>query len=56
MSSLAIKVSLEKALELQVTCESCHKTTFSMFESFAFEFQGTIFDILLNSSKSFVRL
>ena len=53
MSSLAIKVSSEKALELQLTCASHHKMTFSKFKSFACAFQGTIFDILLNSSKTF---
>ena len=34
-SSLAIEVSSEKALELQLTCESHHKMTFSEFDSFA---------------------
>ena len=53
MSSLAIEVSSEKALELQLTCKSLHKVTFSKFESFACAFQRTIFDILLNSLKSF---
>ena len=35
MSSLATEVSFEKALELQLTCESLHMMTFSKFESFA---------------------
>ena len=51
MSSLAVEVSSEKPLELQLTCESHHETIFSEFESFGFVFQGTIFDILINSSK-----
>ena len=46
-SFLAIKVSSEKALEYQLTCESFHKTTFLKFDSFACAFQGAIFDILL---------
>ena len=44
MGSLAIEISSEKALELQLTCESCHKMTFSKFDSFTCAFQGTIFD------------
>ena len=51
MSSLAIKVSSEKALDLHLACKSRHKMTFFKFESFACTFQGTMFDILLNSSK-----
>ena len=34
-SSLAINLSSEIALELQLTSESCHKQTFSKFESIA---------------------
>ena len=45
MSFLIIEVTSEKALELQLTCESCHKMTFSRFDPFAYAFQGTIFDI-----------
>ena len=52
---LATKVSSEKALELQLTCETCHMMIFSKFGSFACAFQGTIFDILLNILKSFTR-
>ena len=33
-NSLAIEVSSEKALELQLTCEIHHKTTFSKSDSF----------------------
>ena len=52
-SSLAIKISSEIALKLQLTSESCYKQTFSKFESIACTFQGTIFDILLNILKRF---
>ena len=45
MSSLAIEVSSEKALELQFTCESHHKVTFLNLDSFACALQRTIFDI-----------
>ena len=51
MSSLTTKVSSEKALQLQLTCESQHKTTLSKFESFACIFQGTIFNILVFKTK-----
>ena len=44
MSSLVIKVSPEKAMELQLNCENHHKKIFSKFESFACAFQGTITD------------
>ena len=37
-SSLAIKVSSEKALELRLGSDSHHKTTFSKFESFGCAF------------------
>ena len=44
MSSLVIKISSEKAMELQLNCENHHKTTFSKFESFGCAFQGAITD------------
>ena len=52
-SSLAINISSEIALELQLTSESCDKQSFSKFEPIACTSQGTSFDILLNISKCF---
>ena len=47
-SSFSYKVSLEKALELQLTCETCHIMFFSKSGSFACAIQGTTFDIRIS--------
>ena len=45
-SCLAIEVPLEKILEIQLTCVTHHKMTFSKFDSFDHVFQGIFFYIM----------
>ena len=53
--SLATDVSSKKALVLQLTCESQHKTIFYRFDLLACTFQGTAIDIVLTILKCFAR-
>ena len=57
MSSLTIKVSSEKALQLQLTCESHHKRLSRSLKHLLMHFQGqSLIYVLLNSLKRFAQI